>query len=134
MFVCTKENDLSILLILDNKGYVIVSALVQARRYHAFGAVKLYVDTGSPESFLSEEDALRLKFPLTKLKNDKFSLMGGTKMQTAETRGAFRGILDTTFFMLLKESILTFLGTASNEISLQCRDKLESEINQQILQ
>lgn len=70
-------------LILDEKGYVIVRTFIWARKYHVHGAVKFYVDTGSPESFISEQDALRLGFPLNKLNYDKKSLMAGTKIETA---------------------------------------------------
>jgi len=73
-------------LIFEARGYVTVRVLIRAGRYHVCGPVKFYVDTGSPESLISEEDAKRLMFPITKLTYDKTSLMGGAKIRTAEVK------------------------------------------------
>lgn len=69
-----------------SNGLIHVIALVRIPSLRVYGIVKFFVDTGSPESFIGEQDARRLKVPMKVLNFSKPALMGGTKISLAQTR------------------------------------------------
>lgn len=64
-------------------GLISTIATIRAPRYHVNPKpIKFYVDTGSPETFLSERDALTLNIPFLKLSFSKHTRIGGTTFET----------------------------------------------------
>jgi len=68
-----------------SNGLIHVITLVRIPSLRVCGIVKFFVDTGSPESFVGEQDATRLKVPMKILNFSKPALMGGTKISLAQT-------------------------------------------------
>lgn len=63
-------------------GLISTIATIRAPKYHINpSSIKFYVDTGSPETFLSERDALRLNVPISKLSFNKHIRIGGTTFE-----------------------------------------------------
>lgn len=60
-----------------SKGYIVATALLRAKRYRVFGSVDILIDTGSPESFISEGNAMKNNIPITKLEFAKHQKIGG---------------------------------------------------------
>lgn len=50
-----------------SEGRIILNALVSSSNFHKIGQVNFFLDTGSPESFFSKSDALRLQIPTNSL-------------------------------------------------------------------
>jgi len=71
-----------------SNGLIHAIALVRIPSLRVRGIVKFFVDTGSPESFIGEQDANRLHIPMKRLNFSKPALMGGTKISLAETKEA----------------------------------------------
>ena len=69
-----------------SNGLIHAIALVRIPSLRVCGIVKFFVDTGSPESFIGEQDAQRLKVPMKMLSFTKPALMGGTKISLAQTK------------------------------------------------
>ena len=66
---------------------ILVNTIIHAPRYHiALKPVYFILDTGSPKSFLSEGEALRLHFPLNSLKESGPLKMGGSRYILLTTR------------------------------------------------
>ncbi|MBM3303725.1 MAG: hypothetical protein FJY76_01400 [Candidatus Aenigmarchaeota archaeon] len=61
---------------------------VRIRSLRVSGIIKFFVDTGSPESFIGEDDAIRMKVPMSHLNFNKNALMGGTKISLGQISGA----------------------------------------------
>lgn len=71
-----------------SNGLIHAIALVRIPSLRVCGIVKFFVDTGSPESFIGEQDAERLKVPMRILNFTKPALMAGTKISLAQTKEA----------------------------------------------
>jgi hypothetical protein len=71
-----------------SNGLIHAITLVRIPSLRVRGIVKFFVDTGSPESFIGEQDANRLHIPMKRLNFSKPALMGGTKISLAETKEA----------------------------------------------
>ena len=69
-----------------SNGLIHAIALVRIPSLRICGIVKFFVDTGSPESFIGEQDAQRLKIPMKTLNFTKPALMGGTKISLAQIK------------------------------------------------
>jgi len=67
-------------------GLIHTVALVRIPSLRTCGINKFFVDTGSPESFIGEQDAHRLHIPMKKLNFTKPALMGGTKISLAQIK------------------------------------------------
>ncbi len=67
-------------------GLIHTVALVRIPSLRVCGINKFFVDTGSPESFIGEQDAKRLHVPMKRLNFTKPALMGGTKISLAQTK------------------------------------------------
>lgn len=67
-------------------GLIHTVALVRIPRLRVCGINKFFVDTGSPESFIGEQDANRLGIPMKRLNFTKPALMGGTKISLAQIK------------------------------------------------
>lgn len=58
-----------------------LSAFIRSKTYRAHGIVKFFVDTGSPKTFLSENDAKRLNIPHSKLETEEDqAIMGASRL------------------------------------------------------
>jgi hypothetical protein len=67
-------------LIIDKNGFIVVSiAIVSIRGKGIYKPITMMIDTGSPETFLSEKDFLKLRIPHESLEYDKpaYGLGGG---------------------------------------------------------
>lgn len=51
---------------------------------HILAPVRFYVDTGSPQTLLSDQDVKRINFPTRNLDFNKTSLIGGTSIAIAD--------------------------------------------------
>lgn len=71
-----------------SNGLIHTLAMVRIPSMRVCGVVKFFVDTGSPESFIGQQDAVRLKVPMKALSFTKPALMGGTKIGLAKTKEA----------------------------------------------
>jgi len=69
-----------------SNGLIHTVTLVRIPSLRVRGIVKFFIDTGSPESFIGEQDANRLHIPMKKLNFTKPALMGGTKISLAQTK------------------------------------------------
>jgi hypothetical protein len=67
-------------------GLIHTVALVRIPRFRVCGINKFFVDTGSPESFIGQQDANRLHIPVNRLNFTKPALMGGTKISLARIK------------------------------------------------
>lgn len=83
-----------------SNGLIHTVALVRIPSLRVCGINKFFVDTGSPESFIGEQDANRLHAPMRKLNFTKPALMGGTKISLAQ-------IKDVTFHFRTEGKAIT---------------------------
>lgn len=68
-------------------GMISVVVGVRIPQMRIWGVNKFFIDTGSPESFIGEQDANRLKIPMSNLTFNKFALMAGTKISLCHING-----------------------------------------------
>lgn len=68
-------------------GQIIVNMIIASSVYRiGFQRIPFVFDTGSPESFLSERDALKLKLPLSQLSIGKIVNLASSKYNLLKTR------------------------------------------------
>lgn len=67
-------------LTINKDDLITVSGSIRSERYRLYKPIVMMIDTGSPETFLSEEDALKYKIPVNALEFVKpaYGLGGGT--------------------------------------------------------
>lgn len=72
-------------LAISKDNLITVSFTIRAA--HIFGAIEAIVDTGSPETIISEADAIRLNIPISRLKFASHSYgIGGSPIAKYELR------------------------------------------------
>lgn len=67
-------------LTINRDGLVTISGSIRSERFRLYKPIVMIIDTGSTETFLSEEDALKYKIPVDALEFVKpaYGLGGGT--------------------------------------------------------
>jgi hypothetical protein len=67
-------------LTINKDGLITISGSIRSERYRLYKPIVMMIDTGSSETFLSEEDALKYKMPVNTLEFVKpaYGLGGGT--------------------------------------------------------
>lgn len=83
-----------------SQGLISVFATVRIPGWRVHGVVKFFVDTGSPKTFIGEQDALRLQMKLSRINFSERARMGGTSIAIGEIEGDIH-----LYFKTEKESI-----------------------------
>jgi hypothetical protein len=65
---------------INRDGIITVSGSIRSERYRLYKPIVMMIDTGSPETFMSEEDAIKYRIPIDSLEFSKpaYGLGGGT--------------------------------------------------------
>jgi len=83
-----------------SQGLISVLATVRIPNWRVYGIVKFFIDTGSPKSFIGEQDAIRLQIRFSKINFNERARMGGTAIAIGEIRDDVH-----LYFKTEKESI-----------------------------
>lgn len=79
------------------EGHVYTTASIRAPQYHIkFGGFEVVMDTGSPETFITEGIAFQLNIPVSKLPFEKHVKIGGNTFE-------FRKMLNVTLYFINNE-------------------------------
>jgi len=83
-----------------SQGLIYVLATVRIPNWRVYGIVKFFVDTGSPKTFIGEQDAIRLQMRLSRIDYTERARMGGTSISIGEIKDDVQ-----LYFKTDKESI-----------------------------
>jgi hypothetical protein len=83
-----------------SQGLISVLASVRIRELRVYGIVKFFVDTGSPKTFIGEQDALKLQIRFSRINFTERARMGGTSISIGEIKDDVH-----LYFKTEKESI-----------------------------
>ena len=72
------------------QGLISVTALVRIKNWRVYGSIKFFIDTGSPKSFIGEQDATRLQIPIKKVNFNERAIMGGTSISIGKIESNVR--------------------------------------------
>ena len=67
-----------------SQGLISAIATVRIPNWRVYGVVKFFVDTGSPKTFIGEQDALKLQVRLSRINYTERAMMGGTSIAIGE--------------------------------------------------
>ena len=67
-------------------GRILISAFIRSAKYRLAGKIEFYVDTGSPETFISQSDAFRLHVPMSSLPFLRNAKIGGSTYELKRIR------------------------------------------------
>jgi hypothetical protein len=69
-----------------SQGLISVLATIRIPNWRVYGVVKFFIDTGSPKTFIGEQDAIKLQMRLSRIDYTERARMGGTSISIGEIK------------------------------------------------